>query len=60
MTDATQPLCVVCRRIPASKRVPSENRRKMLWKCKSCIDHSSISFLYPEENKRKKLWGIDR
>jgi len=54
-----QPLCMTCRRIPGARRVPSSNGRVMMWKCRSCIDRTSMSFIYPDE-KKGKLWGRDK
>lgn len=60
MSDTTQPLCMTCRRIPGARRVPSSNGRVMMWKCKSCIDHTSISFLHPKDTGKEKIWGRDK
>jgi hypothetical protein len=59
MTDATQPLCMSCRRIPGARRVLSSNKKTMMWKCHSCINHRSTSFLHPEA-KKGKLWSHER
>jgi ribosomal protein L37AE/L43A len=40
------PMCQVCRREKGVKLVFTARKRRRLWKCQSCLDHTSVSFLH--------------
>jgi ribosomal protein L37AE/L43A len=42
---ALNPSCQSCRREAGIKQVLSANGKKRIWKCQSCIDRKSVSFL---------------
>jgi len=39
------PVCQVCRREVGFKLVPTANRKRRVWKCKSCLERKSVSFI---------------
>jgi hypothetical protein len=46
-------MCQSCRVIPGSKRVLSDNRKKWMWKCLSCIGRKSQSFILSNKARKK-------
>ena len=45
------PVCQVCRREAGFKLVKSASGKRRLWKCKSCLERISVSFLAVKERK---------
>lgn len=45
------PVCQVCRREVGFKLVASASRKRRLWKCKSCIEKKSVSFIAIKERR---------
>jgi hypothetical protein len=51
---ALNPSCQACRREAGIKQVLSVNGKKRIWKCQSCIDRKSVSFISVKDRRIHK------
>lgn len=44
-------ICATCRKNPAVKRVATARAGHSIWKCQTCIDRKSVSFIRLNQEK---------